>query len=269
MPVAVSDQAAEANSFEGRLALNPSGKVYIFWLDERDRTDWRQPGNAIYFTTIDGHGSVNPANRKLSGTICECCRIAASFDNDGLPVLLARLIYPGDIRDHGLIRLRVNGEAPLSWRVTFDQWELKGCPEHGPAISISNDDRYHIAWFTQGNVRQGLFYAYSSDQGQHFSNPMPFGTPGRLPSHPDILARGKQVILTWTEFDGDKTYLVVMQSSNGGQTWLQPQTVAESKTSTDFPFLLASNEDVFVSWNSKKEGYRLIRIAPPGPVSSS
>ena len=105
MPVAVSDQAAEANSFEGRLALNPSGKVYIFWLDERDRTDWRQPGNAIYFTTIDGHGSVNPANRKLSGTICECCRIAASFDNDGLPVLLARLIYPGDIRDHGLIRL--------------------------------------------------------------------------------------------------------------------------------------------------------------------
>jgi hypothetical protein len=268
-PVAVSDQAAEANSFEGRLALNPSGKVYIFWLDERDRTDWRQPGNAIYFTTIDGQGSVNLANRKLSGTICECCRIAASFDNDGLPVLLARLIYPDDIRDHGLIRLRVNGEAPLSWRATFDQWELKGCPEHGPAISISNDDRYHIAWFTQGSVRQGLFYAYSSDQGRHFSNPMPFGTPGRLSSHPDILARGKQVIHTWTEFDGDKTYLVVMQSSNGGQTWLQPQTVAESKTGTDFPFLLASNEDVFVSWNSKKEGYRLIRIAPPGPVSSS
>ncbi len=111
------------------------------------------------------------SNRKLSGTVCECCRIAASFDNDGLPVLLARLIYPGDIRDHGLIRLRVNGEVPLSWRVTFDQWELKGCPEHGPAISISNDDRYHIAWFTQGSVRQGLFYAYSIDRGQHFSNP--------------------------------------------------------------------------------------------------
>ena len=261
-PALLSDQAAEANSFDGRLALSSSGKVYIFWLDERDRTDWRQPGNAIYFITADGQGGVNLVNRKLSSTVCECCRMAVSFDNEGLPVLLARFIYPGDIRDHGLIRLRSNGEAPLSWRVTFDQWELKGCPEHGPAISISTDDRYHIAWFTQGSVRQGLFYAYSSDRGQHFSDPLPFGTPGRLPSHPDILAQGKRVILTWTEFDGDKTYLIVMQSSDGGQTWLQPQTIAESKASTDFPFLLNSRAGVFVSWNSKKEGYRLISIDP-------
>ncbi len=58
-----------------------------------------------------------------------------------------------------------------------------------------------------------------------------------------------------------KHIFLSMQSSNGGQTWLQPQTVAESKTGTDFPFLLASNEDIFVSWNSKKEGYRLIKVA--------
>ncbi|WP_245727779.1 exo-alpha-sialidase [Nitrosovibrio tenuis] len=261
-PVPLSDQASGANSFEGRLALSPSGKLYSFWLDERDRTDWRQPGNAIYFATIDGQGGVNLVNRKLSGTVCECCRMAVSFDNEDLPVLLARLIYPGDIRDHGLIRVRNNGEAPLAWRVTFDQWELKGCPEHGPAISISTDDRYHISWFTQGSARQGLFYAYSSDRGQHFSSPVPFGMPGRLPSHPDILAQGRHVVLTWTEFDGDKTYLIVMQSSDGGQTWLQPQTIAESKASTDFPFLLGSSKGVFVSWNSKKEGYRLIRIDP-------
>ncbi|HEX8874555.1 MAG TPA: sialidase family protein [Nitrosospira sp.] len=264
-PIPLSDQAAEANSFEGRMALSPSGKVYVFWLDERDRTDWRQPGNAIYFATVDGQGGANPVNRKLSSTVCECCRIAASFDSDGLPVVLARFVYPGDIRDHGLVRVRSDGEAPITWRVTFDQWEIKGCPEHGPAISVGNDNRYHIAWFTQGSVRQGLFYGYSSDRGQHFSNPMPFGTPGRLPSHPDVLAQGiqgKDVILTWTEFDGDKTYLLVMQSGDGGQTWLQPRTIAESKTSTDFPFLLAGSRGVFVSWNSKKEGYRLIRVAP-------
>jgi hypothetical protein len=260
-PIPLSDQASEANSFEGRLALSPSGKIYIFWLDERDRTDWRQPGNAIYFTAADSLESTNLINRKLFNTVCECCRVAVSFDDEGLPVLLARFIYPGDMRDHGLVRVRANGEAPLAWRVTFDQWEIKGCPEHGPAISIGNDNRYHIAWFTQGNVRQGLFYAYSSDRGQHFSDPMPFGTPGRLPSHPDILAQGKHVILTWTEFDGDKTYLLAMQSRDGGQTWRQPQTIAESKMGTDFPFLLTSNRDVFISWNSKKEGYRLIKVS--------
>lgn len=259
-PVPLSDKASEANSFQGRLILSPSGQAYIFWLDERDRTDWRQPGNAIYFTKIDDQGNANFVNRKFADTLCECCRIAVTFDNESQPVLFARFIYPGDIRDHGLLRMRTGGEMPLSWRITFDQWEIKGCPEHGPAISISTDDRYHIAWFTQGSVRQGLFYAYSSDHGQHFSEPLSFGEQGKLPSHPDIMARGKHIILTWTEFDGDKTQLLIMQSSNGGQTWSPAKPIAESTNKTASPFLLTHAQRVFVSWNTKKEGYRLIPL---------
>lgn len=259
-PKPLSDKASEANSFQGRLVLDASGQAHIFWLDERDRTDWRQPGNAIYYTTVDGQGSLDFINRKLSDTLCECCRLAAAIDNNGQPVVFARLIYPGGIRDHGLLRTRVDGKEPLSWRVTFDQWEIKGCPEHGPAISISDDGRYHIAWFTQGSVRQGLFYAYSSDRGQSFSDPLPFGTPEKLPSHPDIMARGKRVILTWTEYDGAKTQLLVMQSTDGGQTWLPARSIAESANRSDFPFLLSSAQGNFVSWNSKSEGYRLIPL---------
>jgi hypothetical protein len=263
-PIPLSDQAAEANSYQGRLALSPSGKVYIFWLDERERTDWKRPGNAIYFTTVDGESGVKFVNRKLSGTLCECCRIAAAFDNESLPVLFARFIYPGDIRDHGLLRIPAGDEAPLSWRATFDQWQFNGCPEHGPAISIGKDDRYHITWFTLGGIRQGLFYAYSSDRGQHFSTPLPIGAPKRMPGHPDVMALGKNVTLTWTEFDGDKTYLLmIMQSSDGGDTWLPPKSIAESKTSMDFPFLLAGAQGVFVSWNSKQEDSRLIRVDTP------
>ena len=259
-PKPLSDKASEANSFQGRLVLNTSGQAYIFWLDERDRTDWRQPGNAVYYTTIDGQNSLNFINRKLSDTLCECCRIAAAFDIDGQPVLFARFIYPGGIHDHGLSRTQTDGKKPLSWRVTFDEWKIKGCPEHGPAISISDDGHYHIAWFTQGSARQGLFYAYSSDRGQNFSAPMSFGTPKKLPSHPDILAQGKHIILTWTEYDGTKTQLLVMQSTDGGQTWSPAQSIAESASGTDFPFLLSSARGVFVSWNSKHEGYRLIPV---------
>jgi hypothetical protein len=258
-PTPVSDNAAEANSFEGRLALDPLGHAYVFWLDERARTDWRQPGNAIYFRAIDNSGSANTADRKLADTVCECCRIAVAFDTRRRPVVLARFVYPGDIRDHGLVSIGADG-MPLSWRVTFDEWELKGCPEHGPAISVSSDDRYHIAWFTQGKVRQGLFYAYSPDRGQHFSAPFSFGAPGRLPSHPDVMAKGKNVFITWTEFDGDRTHLLLMQSGDGGETWLPARPIAESSAGNDFPFLLAGPQGIFISWNSKKEGYRLIPI---------
>lgn len=258
-PSPLSDKAAEANAFQGRLALSPSGRAYAFWHDERDRTDWRQPGNAIYYTTIDSRNGVNFAAQKLSDSVCDCCRIAAAFDSDEQPVLLARFIYPGSIRDHGLITSQANSKPPLSWRVTFDQWRIEACPEHGPAISIS-DDQYHIAWFTQGSVRQGLFYASSSDRGQHFSNPLSLGNPEKLPSHPDIMAKGKQIALTWTEFDGDKTQLKAMQSQDGGQTWSKIETIAEATAETDFPFLLSNRQGIFVSWNSKTEGYRLIPL---------
>jgi hypothetical protein len=259
-PSPLSDKAAEANSFQGRLVLNPSGQAYVFWHDERNRTDWRQPGNAIYYMIIDGQSGLNFAARKLSDSICECCHIAAAFDKDDQAVVFARFIYPGGIRDHGLIKTQGNSKEPLSWRVTYDNWNIEACPEHGPAIAISDDGRYHIAWFTQGRVRQGLFHAYSSDRGQHFSSPVPLGNPEKLPGHPDIMVQGKRVILTWTEFDGVKSQLLVMQSNNGGQTWSQPKSIAGAAAETDYPFLLSNDQGNFVSWNSKTEGYRLIPL---------
>ena len=259
-PSPLSDKASEANSFQGRLILNPSGQTYVFWHDERNRTDWRKPGNTIYYTTINGQSGLNFVAQKLSDNLCECCHIAAAFDIDGQAILFARFIYPGGIRDHGLIRASADGKEPFSSRVTFDQWNIEACPEQGPAISISDDGRYHIAWFTQGSVRQGLFYAFSSDRGQHFSNPLSFGDSEKLPSHPDIMALEKHIILTWTEFDGVKTQLMVMQSNDGGQTWSQPKSIAEATAETDYPFLLSNNQGIFVSWNSKAEGYRLIPL---------
>jgi len=39
--------------------------------------------------------------------------IAAAFDKDGQAVLFARFIYPGGIRDHGLIRTSADGKEPF------------------------------------------------------------------------------------------------------------------------------------------------------------
>jgi len=101
------------------LVLSPSGHPYVFWHDERDRTDWRQPGNSIYYTTIDSQSGLNTVARKLSDTVCDCCRIAAAFDSDAQPVLLTRFIYPGGIRDHGLIKIQANSKELFSSRATL------------------------------------------------------------------------------------------------------------------------------------------------------
>ena len=258
-PAPLSDKAADANTFQGRFGMDRTGNVQVFWHDERNRTDWRQSGNAIYYTTIDSNTGLPASAQKLSDTLCDCCRIANAFNKDNQAVLFTRFIYPVGIRDHGMLRVQPN-KAPLTWRVTFDEWTIEGCPEHGPAIAISDDGKYHITWFTQGKVRQGLFYATSDDEGQHFSKPIAFGELKNLPSHPDILAQGKHIILTWTEFDGKQTQLFVMHSKDGGETWLPPNAVAKLSADADFPFLLSNKQGVFVSWNSRTEGYQLIPL---------
>jgi hypothetical protein len=259
-PVPLSDNATDANTFQGRFGVDRKDKVFVFWHDERNRTDWRQAGNAIYFTTIDGNTGLSTAAQKVSDTLCDCCRIATAFDKANQAVLFTRFIYPVGIRDHGLLKIQADNKEPLSWRVTFDNWVIEGCPEHGPALAISEDDRYHIAWFTQGSVRQGLFYAYSTDEGQHFSNPLAFGELKNLPSHPDILVQGQHIILTWTEFDGKQTQLKVMHSNDAGLTWLPAKSIARLNSEADFPFLLSNKQGVFVSWNSKVDGYQLIPV---------
>lgn len=74
------------------------------------------------------------------------------------------------------------------------------------------------------------------------------------------MAKGKRIFLTWTEFDGNKSQLLLMQSNDRGRTWQPAKTIAESAAEVDYPFLLSNNEHIFVSWNSKNEGYRLIPV---------
>lgn len=258
-PLPISDKASEANSFQARLLLNHQNQAYVFWHDERDRSDWRQLGNAIYYTRIDKDFSQSRVY-KISDKLCECCHIAAGFDALNQPILLARFIYPDNSRDHGLIEAALEGKESITRRVTFDQWRIEACPEHGPSLAIANDDRFHMTWFTQGSERQGIFYAYSVDHGKHFSLPLKLGTGGKLASHPDVITENQRVVLVWLEFDGEKTDLVSMQSKDGGQSWLTPVTLSSSTGANNYPYLLKTSGQIFVSWNSLKDGYRLLAI---------
>jgi hypothetical protein len=258
-PEPLSDRARTANSFQALLAVDPEGNLHAFWHDEREGIDEAR-GNDIFHTVLDAQGNTVQSNRKIVNDVCSCCRLAVDFDTDGKPVLITRFIYPDNVRDHGLAK-PVDGSAEWpATRATNDGWKIEACPVHGPAISIGRDGRYHIVWFTQGTKRQGLFYAFSDDRGQSFSEPMALGRPDRLPGHPDVLALGDRVIIAWNEFDGRKNRAMVKQSRDGGQTWSEAVAAADSNAEVDFPFLLTDGLAVFLSWNSQDTGYRLIRI---------
>ncbi len=256
-PAPVSDHADTAKHYQDLLAVGPRGQIYIFWHDERDKAATGEV--SLFYTLSNEPISGQIPNHKAVDSVCDCCRTALDFDASGAPVLFKRMVYPGSVRDHGLLTL-TEGGTWTSRRVTDDDWQIDACPEHGPALSIADDGRYHIAWFTQGRRRKGLFYAYSDDRGQNFSQPMPFGEMNALAGHPDLLSFDEQVLLVWKEFDGKKTRIRMLQSPDRGNSWVPPRTLAESASASGHPFLLDDGETVFLSWNSKDHGYQLLPI---------
>ena len=255
-PVPLTGHKKSANRYQDILGVSPSGRAYLFW---NEINNPEQPGASLYLASTNDMDAWDSPRNKIKDGICECCRIALSFDKEGYPVLFARFIFPGTIRDHGLVRMTSSGSIS-SRRATFDNWQLDACPEHGPALSISENGRYHIAWFTQGRDQQGLHYAFSNDEGENFSDPLAFGNKRNLAGHADVLVLKRRVVLVWKEFDGQNTQIMVQQSLDGGSNWSAASAIAMSRSASDHPFLKSNHKDIFLSWISQDQGYQLIRI---------
>ncbi|RLA23009.1 MAG: exo-alpha-sialidase [Gammaproteobacteria bacterium] len=261
-PTLISDHAATARHYQDQLFISPSDRLYHFWYDERNKHNAGKSGATLYFTTTTKPETLKFPNQPLKDSNCECCRMAIDSDIDGYPTIFSRFLLPGSIRDHGIMKVSPAGIISGPTRVTEDLWEIHACPEHGPSLSISENGRYHMTWFTQGSVRQGLFYAWSDQQGAKHSEPMQLGNPTALPSHAYVKALENRVAIIWKEFNGQKTEIKLIQSTDYGENWSSPSTIAESSSASDHPFLITTGKTIFLSWNSLDNGYQLITINP-------
>ncbi len=256
-PITVNDdRAAISHRFESFL-LDAQGKVHVVWIDKRDQAaaGKQYAGAALYYATSTDATHVT-SNRKLVDHGCECCRIAMALDTDGVPVIVWRHIFGKSARDHALQRL---DDRSTLIRVAEDDWEIDACPHHGPTLAVASDGTYHVAWFTNSAKRQGLFYARSTDRAT-FDAPMPFGDLQAQPGHPALWVRGQNIYLAWKEFDGTRSAVRLMRSTDGGRRWSATQTIATAQSGNDYPLLVADGKTVYVSWNAQREGYRLIPL---------
>jgi hypothetical protein len=212
-----------------------------------------------------------PANGKLATPVnymilpdrmCDCCRPALAFTSSREAVLFVRLATADGLRDHGSFRLGPDGVIGPGRPGTRDDWRLNGCPHHGPAIAVDRRGRYHAAWFTGSDRRQGLFYASSPDAGLSYTEARAIGGADRRASHPDVLVDGAdRVWLTWTERAAGASRLLVQSSTDAGATWGAPRQLAETTGLVDYPFLHQSQERVFVSWFTAADGLKILRVS--------
>jgi hypothetical protein len=265
-PVTVNDDGLEIGHRFDSLHVNRAGHVYIAWIDKRDLEHavahgHSYSGAALYFTLSTDGGRTFQPNRKIKDYVCECCRLAIDFDADDKPVLVWRDVIEGSTRDHAIVRF-VNPTTPAEpHRATDDGWHIDACPHHGPSLSISDDGMYHMVWFTGvGPEGPGSFYARSSDGGKTFSEPMRVSSRDTL-GHAVVLSNGSRVVVAWKVSGGEEGRPVyTIESADGGGHWSDPRAVAWAKGTSDHPFLLKSGSDMFLSWHSAADGYRLIAL---------
>jgi hypothetical protein len=246
-------------------ALSPKGRLYVAWLDKRNAEKAKAEGRAFEGSgaavgwSDDGGASFKGKQIAMDHS-CECCRVAAAFDRDGLPVFAWRHVFEDNHRDHYVAKLSKDGAELKGGRVSEDEWATS-CPHHGPSLAIDAAGQWHIAWFANGKKRQGLFYAFSRNGGKSFSDPEKFGEGERAPSHPYLLATKKELYRAWKEFDGATTSIAIQTSTNGGKSWSAPRVIASTTDASDHPLLIGNKGAGYLSWLTRKEGYRLIPLA--------
>jgi len=263
-PLLVSNLADR--NIQYQTVVQPRGRhtARVLWVDTRHHRHESRPVGTLLMADFNTDRPTTPAPVELHGSMCECCRLSAQPTADGGIALAGRMVFEGGARDIGLVSIAGDGRQ-LVRRLTDDEWVINACPEHGPALALGPGRRIHLAWFTQGQKRRGLFYAHSDDGGKSLSTPLPIGDPRRLPGYADVGVLGSTVAITWQQYDGTRTTVYAMLSRDQGNSWEAPREIATSTAAADHPFIL-SGDALYLSWYSADGGYQLLPLT--GSASS-
>jgi len=262
-PVTVNDNRDNIGHRFDSMAIGKNGEIFIAWLDARDFEEAKKAGKkfdgtSLYYSWSNDGGQHFYPNKRIATHTCQCCRLDTAIAPDNTPVITWRHIFEGGIRDHGLIKFNDWNTPGDTHRLGRDNWKIDACPHHGPGLSISDSGIYHAVWFSGSPANPGLFYAYSTDSGRHFSTPVNFGKAGS--GHPHVVALGPRVNVVWQEFDGSNNVIKLMKSADDGKTWSTPEVIAQTAKSGDQPFLISDGEKTYLSWKTQQQGYGLIAV---------
>ncbi len=280
-PVTINNDGLVTSHRFDSLHVAESGKVYIAWLDKRDQVAARETGGAyngaaLYFAVSDDSGGsfLNPEtleNYRVANNSCECCRIAIESHGEDDVAVVWRHIFGENTRDHAYAVLRANGRSTRG-RATVDSWQIDACPHHGPDITLDSSavekDQYHMVWFSNGDDHKGIYYGLHNFTAGGESHVYSVDdSPGA--SHPQIavvktqgLAKSemKAVVIAWKSFDGEKTDIKFIESSDNGASWIDKGIAMSTAGNSDHPLLLTDDSDMYLAWHTDEEGYRVAPI---------
>ena len=260
-----ADQQEITHRFES-IGFDAKGALHTLWIDKRDleaapkvgnRSSYR--GAAIYRNvSLDGGATFGP-DTKVADHSCECCRIALAPGSDGVLNAMWRHVFEPNVRDHAFTALATApalGTTPApTVRATFDDWQVNGCPHHGPGLAADDGGGFHAVWFgirkRGSDMEPGVRYARLKADGSPDE-----ATVRRLPDdraeHASVVADGKRVAVVWRSSDGMVSTLKAWMSTDGGQTFTE-RKLGQVHGENDFARPVQHGARMAVVWRNPKE----------------
>ena len=274
-PVTVNnDNLLTGHSFN-EMVVTQGGDVYIAWLDGRAKVAAANKGirlrnSEIYLAHANfGQGKTVFDNTFLVQGTCVCCRLAMDLDQQELPMLMWRHVFGDNYRDHGLLTMKNQHQANPMWRVSFENWQVEGCPHQGPSIvratTGENINRVHMTWFNNAPNASGLFYSYSDNNGSTINKVQHFAKKEHHPEHPFLSQNStadnpnQRLELVWREFDG-KAFKIKYQSSANGDLWTEQRVIASAPQGVDYPYILQHPSGSYLHWHVIGNALELIKL---------
>jgi hypothetical protein len=259
-PLTVHHDRAEITHRFDALAVDGHDRIVIAWIDKRDliaATAAGKPylGAAIYYSWSDDGGASFVPERKLIDQSCECCRIALARTPDGEVAAFFRSIHGDNIRDHAYAVLRTDGQASQVARATFSDWQIAGCPHHGPGLAIGRDGIRHAVWY-ESKDQPTIWYG-QLDPGHAPEHPLAIAGSGA--SHADVAVHERTVWVAWNQVGADGYALMLRRSTDDGDHFDAPRDIARSSGAVGSPQLLLKHGRAFVAWNTAT-GFRLVEV---------
>lgn len=261
-PVTVNDDNLLTGHSFNEMLVTDEGDISIVWLDSRLSYQLRLQGkktngSALYMGKANYRkNETSFSNTQLANNTCVCCRIAMNFNNHGELAIFWRHIYGDNIREFALLTLsQRESEQQAPYQISYDRWKINGCPHQGGAISINENNRYHMVWFNQGEVGKGIFYASSDNQGKSLTQPISVGEQSQQAAHPHMNTNGNRIDIVWTQFTGTEHELWHQTSNNNGKSFTQAVMIAKAFNGSDRPFIVKKGKGSYVSWHRPKQGH--------------
>jgi hypothetical protein len=256
-PVRVTDNTA----FHGFSSVSaaPNGDVYAVWLDGRDGGPSSET-SAVYVARSKDRGATFEPNQRVALSACPCCRPRISFGAKGEMYVAWRKVFAGDVRDMVVSTSRDGGDtfAP-EVRVADDGWQLRSCPDSGPAL-VQSGGRLYIAWLTEGREHLSrIQLSWSDDQGGHFHAPVAVSSDSLDPNHPVLTAsEDGRVLLTFQarnkKTDGTWEPSSILVAEINEDRVSIPMALANGAAPAAYPHAVAGTGGrVYVVWTQRTD----------------